>query len=253
MVRQTTLRRFAAGNPLLSELTASRMNAPLDAIDDIRNSLGRAGVWSPRIGDGWIDGFRLGVITDEGPPATPGGSAQTDDTAKARYWVKTVRPVADVEHGEWLELEDETKPGVAFTVRATNLGEPENSHVLSTDETQYVQLMRVVYSISPPVAHWFFISELRGVFPVRVQQTGGSQGDLTNPASYTYTVRSLSGATLGTNIGLRASPWTRPDGTVTVQSGSNGLGLAIWVPNGTNDATLVLMDAGEVPGTGGCP
>jgi len=79
------------------------------------------------------------------------------------------------------------------------------------------------------------------VFAVTVTQTGGSNGSKTSAASYTYTVKTLDGTTIGTSVALAK---TRPYGLVTAGS---SYGLAFY--DGT---TLKLWDAGEYPGSGGC-
>ena len=81
-------------------------------------------------------------------------------------------------------------------------------------------------------------------FAVKVEVLAGSQGTNTTPATYTYIVRSLAGATLGTGI---AQSRPRPNGRVTFQAGAGGYGVAFY--DGT---TLRLWDAGEIPITGGC-
>jgi len=89
-----------------------------------------------------------------------------------------------------------------------------------------------------------------GFFPVKVQQTGGSNGTNTTAASYTYTVRSIAwngstgGTTLGTGVAVSRP---RMNGAVTVQSGSTGYGTAFM-----DGSTLVLWDAGEKLNTAGC-
>jgi formylglycine-generating enzyme required for sulfatase activity len=96
----------------------------------------------------------------------------------------------------------------------------------------------------------FTVSGSAGLFPVKVQQTGGSNGTNTTAATYTYTVRSIAwngstgGSTLGTGVAV-----TRPrmNGAVTVQSGSTGYGVAFM-----DGSTLVLWDAGEKLNTAGC-
>lgn len=98
------------------------------------------------------------------------------------------------------------------------------------------------------IRYWFVLPNC--FFPVKVQQTGGSNGSKTTTASYTYTARSLpwngtsGGVTLGTGLSL-ARP--RPNGKVTVQSGSTGYGVGFY-----DGLTFKLWDAGEVPGTIGC-
>lgn len=84
-----------------------------------------------------------------------------------------------------------------------------------------------------------------GLFVVKVEKDGGTNGSATTAASYTYTVRSLDGETLGTAVPV-ALP--RPNGMVTYQGGSDGYGLAFY-----DGETLKLLDAGEVPETDTCP
>jgi len=83
-----------------------------------------------------------------------------------------------------------------------------------------------------------------GVFPVKVTQTGGSNGNASAAATYTYTVKNIAGDSIGTAIAL-ARP--RPYGKVTVQS-ADGYGIAFW----GSDGLLKLWDAGEIPDTATC-
>jgi hypothetical protein len=97
------------------------------------------------------------------------------------------------------------------------------------------------------VSYWFIAPTPGGVFPVKVQQTGGAA----YPPTFTYTVRTLQwngasgGEILGTSVSL-ARP--RPDIAMIAQPGSTGYGIAFY--DGT---TLQLWDAGEVIDTETCP
>jgi hypothetical protein len=101
------------------------------------------------------------------------------------------------------------------------------------------------------VSYWFIAPAPGGMFPVKVQQTGGSNGTDTTAATYTYTVRTLAwngtsgGETLGTGVALSRP---REIGFVTVQAGSTGYGVAFY-----DGLTLRLWDAGEIYGTEECP
>lgn len=99
------------------------------------------------------------------------------------------------------------------------------------------------------------IQPLRGLFPVKVEKTGGSDGSKTAAATWTYTVRrdDWTGASgqvsadyeLGTNM----SPGKRrPNGKVSFPTGSATTGWGYYNSSGT----FVLWDANEVFGTGGC-
>jgi hypothetical protein len=83
----------------------------------------------------------------------------------------------------------------------------------------------------------------RGFFPVKVTQNGGSDGNKTTAASWTYDVSDLADNKLtgDTPIGQEKP---RPFGTVTAGS---SYGVAFY-----DGSTLKLWDAGETPGTGGC-
>jgi hypothetical protein len=82
------------------------------------------------------------------------------------------------------------------------------------------------------------------VFAVWVSKDGGSDGDSTTAATYTYTVKTADQAvTLGTTVAV-ARP--RPVGKMTYQA-SGGYGLAFC--DGT---TLKLWDAGELSTRGVC-
>lgn len=81
----------------------------------------------------------------------------------------------------------------------------------------------------------------RIVFPVDLTQTGGSNGNKTTAATWTYTVNDLDGNELGTAV----SPLkVRPNGTMTAAT----KGIAYY----DEDGNLVLYDTNERYGTGGC-
>jgi hypothetical protein len=82
------------------------------------------------------------------------------------------------------------------------------------------------------------------MFPVWVVKDGGSDGNSTTVASYTYTVKTADQAiTLGSTVAVTRP---RPYGKVTYYA-SGGYGLAFF--DGT---TLKLWDAGEIPTVGVC-
>lgn len=93
-----------------------------------------------------------------------------------------------------------------------------------------------------------------GVFPVRVEKTGGLDGTKTTAATWTYTVRRIDWTDaenqtsadfeLGTVV-ILVRP--RPFGKATFQEDSLGYGIAFYTAG-----VLQLWDAGEIYGTGGC-
>lgn len=77
------------------------------------------------------------------------------------------------------------------------------------------------------------------VFPVEVAKTGGADGTDSTTATWTYTVASLTGTTLGTGV-----PVSRPRPNGSMAFGTT-YGLAFY----DADGDLVLWDAGEVEAT----
>lgn len=88
----------------------------------------------------------------------------------------------------------------------------------------------------------YFINQPRTTFPVKVTKDGGSDGNQSGAATWTYTVKDLAGTTLGTAV----SPIkTRPNGKMTYAA-DNSYAIAFY-----DGATLKLWDVTEVPGTVG--
>lgn len=172
----------------------------------------------------------------------------TDDP---RYEVERSRPAWDLGTTDLLEIELDQYPHEnQQLVVATNLAEMVlGTHNVAVDTP--VHVWGLVHPKSPRAVHYFFTSGgTTGTFPVKLTKDGGTQGDSTNPATWTYTVKDSTGTTtLGTTVALRANSSTpRPNGTMTFQTGSNGDGLAAYI-----GGTLILLDAYEVPGTFNCP
>lgn len=88
----------------------------------------------------------------------------------------------------------------------------------------------------------YFVNQPRTTFPVKVTKDGGSDGNQSGAATWTYTVKDLAGTTLGTTV----SPIkTRPNGKMTY-AGADSYAIAFY-----DGATLKLWDVVEVPGTVG--
>lgn len=139
-------------------------------------------------------------------------------------------------------------PEAEQTIRATNLVEiANNSHTVPPDTVVLVWRHR-----DSATGHQFnyFCAAAPGLFPVRVQKDGGSQGSQAGPATYTYTVQDVGNHfTIARN---KALDRPRPNGRATYYtSGGNptyGYGFGFYA--GT---TFVLWDAGEIYNTGSCP
>lgn len=125
-----------------------------------------------------------------------------------------------------------------------------NSHTLKIDQYLVGRLIGTTEE-DPPRSIVVAGGSEMGVFPVKVQNDGGADGDDDDPATYTYTVRTIQwngtsgGAVLGTAVALGRP---RPAGKVIVQAGSQGYGMAFY----DEDGALVLWDAGEIENTRDC-
>lgn len=90
-------------------------------------------------------------------------------------------------------------------------------------------------------------SQSNFLFPVQVEKDGGSQGDDTTAASWTYTVKDLGGGDIDTEVALTRP---RPNGTAVFQVGTfagedAGYGTGFY----DTDGDFVLWDAGETYAT----
>lgn len=90
---------------------------------------------------------------------------------------------------------------------------------------------------------------IRGVFPVKVEKTGGADGGVSSPASWTYTVRRVewtgSGTSANFELGTAVAVYkTRPSGQMQYPTGDQHFGLAFW-DSSTTPPTIILWDAGE--------
>ncbi len=84
------------------------------------------------------------------------------------------------------------------------------------------------------------------IFPVLISRDGGADGTQTAPATWTYSVSTIDGATsLGTSLTLTRP---RPNGSMVPQSGSPAYGTAFCDSSGI----VHLWDAGEVQNTTAC-
>lgn len=89
---------------------------------------------------------------------------------------------------------------------------------------------------------YFYFDKVNYFFPVLVEYTSGANGSLTTKAQFVYTVRSLDGQELGTNVPV-VKP--RPKGFMEY---NNGYGSAFYNISGI----IQLWDAGETPALSGC-
>jgi hypothetical protein len=94
-------------------------------------------------------------------------------------------------------------------------------------------------------------SRQAGVFPVRVTQRGGSQGDSSNAASWTYEVRDIfSGEILEDTQNAPLAPEIqRPNIGRSQEANANDFGLAFY----DETDTLKLWSVGEAIIAGACP
>lgn len=91
---------------------------------------------------------------------------------------------------------------------------------------------------------WWFVSASPVVFPVRITTDGGSNGDQESQASYTYTVVSLGGLELGTEM----TPLEARPSVGAITRGTNTFGMGFF-----DGSTFHLLSAFEVPDSEACP
>jgi hypothetical protein len=89
----------------------------------------------------------------------------------------------------------------------------------------------------PAVPRWAIVGQVGWLFPVVVEVDGGDAGDVTTPASYTYTVKDLADVELATSL---SPAWARPVGAMNAATH----GTAYYV-----GITLFLWQVDETPQT----
>lgn len=187
-----------------------------------------------------------GTITDKGPGGETYAPDQTDPDE--RYWVRLTYIKGDkvwdnIEFGN----DGLMSPSIVY---ASNLPELENgTHLLPKGQVVWVKAW--IDRGVPARIHWILESPLVGIFPVQVEKTGGADGTKTTKATWTYTVKTLGGASLGTGVAVTRP---RPNGKMVFQpgtfaGGNAGYGTGFFAADGT---TFILWDAGEVYTTGSC-
>lgn len=149
-IRNNAIPQFTPGEPLKDVLSASRLNAILAQINALSQLVTDMLGGAPIASGGAVSGFRLGLITSAGP------NGEADDDSANGYWVKMGQPDPSLETGDAVTLVEEDAPNVAEIVAATNLAEATDSHALAINNSQPVQLWRVVYPGGVPQEHWVF-------------------------------------------------------------------------------------------------
>lgn len=212
---ETKIDRRRTGESLARILAdRSTYNAPSEEIATVKRHLARNLDFAPF---DWavVDQFD-GLIceTEDDGPLHPNDP---------RYEIRRSRPKWSIAQNELLNEWEEDKREVEWNrvIIATNLEEPSGSHDLPVDMP--VHVFGYVIEKAAPVIHYFF-RRVNAPFLVKVTQTGGSDGDDSNPCSYTYSVFAGDGSTsLGTSIAVIGP---RPNGKTTAPSaGSDALAI----------------------------
>jgi hypothetical protein len=178
-------------------------------------------------------------------------TAATQDGANDRWvydWLQIEKTGAG--YDQWGDVEGGYSGTAAASTGAYNLPEDQGSATeLATGSRVQIEIVPVWDESAAVESEYWIVGGADGppnVFPVKVGVDGGDQGTDSAPATYTYTVQSLDGTELGTEVEV-VRP--RPNGAVTCQvSSAGGYGLAFY-----DGATLKLWDAGEIPQTYACP
>lgn len=213
-----------------------------------------------RVGDG------LSIQNDPGAGAVISLVGKTTgtrtDNARRFAWGKIVTAGPDGEadytdHRYWVQrgyltgatatdpLEVTVYPdtaGLYEIVTATNLAEErEESHFLREGQPVKYEWLQDKNGVR---RCWIQQSLPSGTFLVKVVKDGGSAGDATTAATWTYTVKDVEGDTLGEDLTLQGG---RAAGLIAYAP-DNSYGLAAY--DGT---TLVLLEVyRELPDTGEC-
>lgn len=164
----------------------------------------------------------------------------SSDYTDHRYVVRRKSPTWSLEAEAALTLgDDDLELEHNRTVVATNLAEPSTSHTLAEDDA--VHVFGVVVTKQDSVTHYYFFRGGGGIIPVQLTTDGGSNGNKTTAASYTYTVKDITGVTtLGT---LKSPFYTRQNGLLT---GAATRGH-IWYESG-----VLKLYPYEFPSMGAC-
>ncbi|HEV7299204.1 MAG TPA: hypothetical protein VGN72_07555 [Tepidisphaeraceae bacterium] len=131
-------------------------------------------------------------------------------------------------------------PAVTGTTNAREQNQSSGLYSAATNLPQRYRARTHGYNASGDPVYLF--AGTGQIFPVKVTKTGGAGGSKTTAASWTYTVSTIGDIEIGTAVAVGRP---RPLGAMAF---GTGYGLAFYNQTGA----LVLWDAGETPGSGGC-
>jgi hypothetical protein len=138
-----------------------------------------------------------GIIVKNGPQGQ-------SDLTNASYWVVTSY-IANDETDPPTDLLDvnrlQSGDPAYCVLRVTNLAEKSNNSHLIPPET-IVRFTCDFDDGDPAQLRYWMNFAVPGSFSVMLTQDGGSAGSATTFCSFTYTVKTLSGTTIGTQIGI---------------------------------------------------
>lgn len=226
--------KLRSGDPISKAISPSRINESSDAIREIGQHMGRN--LGPTVQSWNVVNHFLARIYQSGSQAK---------YSDARYEVEVQQVKWSLATDDLIDTEKNLLPEEARQiVTAANLAElDQKSHLLAIDAIVHCFGVVLDKGTGPAYHNFFYASPPGALFAVKVVKTGGSNGNKTTAASWTYTVKTLAGKTITTGTSLTRP---RPKGTATVQA-DNSYGLAFY-----DGSTLILWDAGEIYGTGAC-
>lgn len=134
--------------------------------------------------------------------------------------------VLDADHG-WAEMKDDD----ATQLQSRDFGSA-----------------RIIYKESSTGTKWAIVHlgvQPRAMFPVKVEQTGGSAGDKTTQCSFTYDVKDVSGYVLGEDLTPRKA---RPAVGKLAAPAADSYGTGFYAADGS----FQLFDANETLAPSGC-
>lgn len=172
--------------------------ATRDAVDNLR-----ADVMANRsqlVPDGRIVQPRVAVVTHKGP------KGDEPEPLGNWYWCKWQRLKWDSTKGV-PAYEDETKPGIADTVVAMNVGELTTQHGLRNDKKCYVRLFKSVLPLATPIIAWQFE---RAPTPVYMRITAATKDGSNFRWKYSATEVEVSNYGFGNWATAATTPITLP-------------------------------------------
>ena len=258
------LKKVQAGQPLV--IPASAYNAFIDAALDFRQRTAHIGQGAqpsfPQAtiilvrNDSGSDRQRFEILGVDAPVIDP---SYNEDEFKNRVALAGVQPVDDTHEGRFVILAEPIASGKIGRAFAAGVCAVKINVVDETEEPRFVEMAGgttanlevnrrgsagILWRVGGTGVQWAVVRLGKPiplhVFPVNLSQTGGSQGDESYAASWTYNVYDIeSGELLESSVDPTSSPhkWKRPS---VGQMIAADFGYAHYEDDGSSGEQLVL-------------